>query len=334
MAVRIRQGANPPVVFIAQLGTGGDSWQPIVDRLDGIATFVYDRPGTGSAPPRPAPNPAIPYSVLADELVALLDEQGITDPAVIVGHSVDSLIGRAFADRHRHRVAGFVAVDGSIPQFKLYPKFEPVVDGDGEGATEIDFIAGQVEILAASALTVPAVVLTRSWNWWPAGREMEHPALGELWAVSQRQLALQWGAPLIVTDTGHQIPREAPDLVAYAVGAVVHAARSGSRVHLDDGRLAVLGGTREAQHMGEETKTVTVGHGTSGSPTGLPKGSIVATHDSALCRDEANKRFPWSETAGFALTDEVVQEMIADGHAVVLRVGFADAPPPRPDVEE
>jgi pimeloyl-ACP methyl ester carboxylesterase len=150
----VNAGSSPPVVFIAPLGTGGASWKPVIDLLTTSPTTVtYDRPGTGDAAPRPAPNPPLPYSAFADELAALLDEHGITERAVVVSHSVGSLIARAFASGHLGRVAGMIHVDGSIPRLSLWPAVASTgqpPDGDGPDATHFDLLAGEVEIKRGS----------------------------------------------------------------------------------------------------------------------------------------------------------------------------------------
>jgi pimeloyl-ACP methyl ester carboxylesterase len=208
------------VVFVSALGDAGSAWQPVLDELPpGTPTFTYDRPGTGDAAPRPAPNPPLSYNALAGELAALLPADG---RVVLVGHSVGALIARAFAGRYPERTAGFVAVDGSIPQFAVGPDPEPPIDGDGPGATELDILTGQVEILTAPVPEVPAVVLVRRRGWWVEGKAMPHPAIDDLWHVSQRILAEQWKAPLIVAEySGHQIPAAQPALVAYAIELVL-----------------------------------------------------------------------------------------------------------------
>ena len=244
VATHVVPGAQPPIVFIAQLGGAGNGWQPVLDRLvTDSATIVYDRPGTGDAPPRPAPNPPLPYSAFAKELATVLDEHNIVEPAVIVGHSIGGHIARAFAGLWPDRCAGLVFVDASIPQFKLWWRdTEPVVDGDASaGATEFDILAGEVEILSAAVPTVPTVVITRRRRWWMAGKTMPHPAIDDLWRVSQQLLAEQHNALLIVAENaGHQIPNEAPGLVASAVDAVVRAARTGTAPIVDGACPRVL----------------------------------------------------------------------------------------------
>lgn len=237
--------SGPPIVFIAQLGTGGASWKPVLERLTTTGrTFTYDRPGTGSAPPRPAPNPPLPHGAFARELADLLDAEGITEPAVLVGHSFGGNILRVYASLRPERVAGIVFVDCSIPQSFLVPGEDNPVDGDEPDGTAIDTIAGQVEILSAPIPHVPTAVLVRRPHWWfPTFADIPHPAIDDLWQVSQRLLAEQLHAPLIRTQTGHQIPRENPGLVSYIVDAVVKAAGTGGRVGLGEQRVTALGGT-------------------------------------------------------------------------------------------
>lgn len=238
-----------PIVFISALGEPGSYWNPVLEQLTDLVTVTYDRPGTGSAPHRPAPNPPLPYSAFADELAAELDSRGVTGPAVIAAHSIGSMIARIYADRHPHRVAGLVHVDGSIPQFHVVPGLESPEDGadDDPDATRIDVVSGQVEALYAKPPAVPTLVLVRSAGHWSGGPPP--PGADELWLASQRILAREAGAPLIVAEhAGHPIPREQPELVAFAIRAVTEAADRGAQsVVLDGGSLTAVGGHLDKQ---------------------------------------------------------------------------------------
>ncbi|BAL87257.1 hypothetical protein AMIS_20370 [Actinoplanes missouriensis 431] len=243
MTFRRNEGSGPPIVLIAQMGCGADIWKPLLPHLAGLEVVTYDRPGTGDTPPRPAPNPALPHSVFAAELAQLLDDQHVAGAVVLVGHSFGALIARAFVAAHPDRAAGLVIVDGSIPQFHLHPSADPKLDGDGSDATEIDVVTGQVEILSAPTPDVPALVLTRTHGRWDGENPPPHPAVEDLWQVSQRLLARDLRCPLLVADnSGHQMQHEAPELVAYAIRAVHTAVRSGGPVRVDPAAVADAGG--------------------------------------------------------------------------------------------
>jgi pimeloyl-ACP methyl ester carboxylesterase len=215
------QSDHPTVVFISQLGTDGASWQPVIDKLTTEApTFTYDRPGTGSAPPDP--NPPLPYSAFAAELEQLLGLREVDGKLVIVGHSVGSLIARVFVHRNLDRIAGIVHVDGSIPRCSLWPAvdFPQPPDGDGPDATQFDNLTGEIEVVEALEPHVPAAVVTRSLGRWepPWPNETCDP----LWTAYQRQLARLHRCPLVVAkNAGHQIPGEAPALVAHLIDGVL-----------------------------------------------------------------------------------------------------------------
>ena len=241
-------GADPPVVLVAQLGTAGSDWYPVIDHLaTGTTVVTYDRPGIGQSPPRPAPNPDLPYSAHAEELAGLLDGLGVTQPVVLVGHSIGSLIARLFAHRYPQRVAGMVHVDGSSIAMQPWPDLPPEFqtewrDGEGPAATRFDIPAGRDEVTKARSPVVPRIVLVRTQRNVPA--EHYTDAGEQRWQEEQALLAERTGAALIVAlDASHMLPRDAPALVAYAVDEVVRAAREGHfTVELDRDRLAEVGG--------------------------------------------------------------------------------------------
>jgi pimeloyl-ACP methyl ester carboxylesterase len=90
---------------------------------------------------------------------------------------------------------------------------------------------------------VPALVVTRTHGRWDGENPEPWPGVEDLWLVSQRILARDLRCPLLVADNaGHQLQREAPDLVGYAIRAVHQAAMSGQPVSIDAETLAVAGG--------------------------------------------------------------------------------------------
>jgi pimeloyl-ACP methyl ester carboxylesterase len=219
------EGSNPPVVLVSSLGDPAAYWKPVISQLSqGSRVISYDRPGTGASPPRPGPNPPFSYGKFAAELAALLDHLGVAAPAVMVGHSVGSLIIRVFADAYPGRVAGMVHVDGSLPQLFRRPGAEPAVDGAGARATQVDAALGEAEVNRARVPRVPSIVLARTpGNWY--GPPPDAQADG-IWQRAQADLAEQSASPLIIAkDSGHRMPDDAPGLVAFAIDQVVSAVR-------------------------------------------------------------------------------------------------------------
>ncbi|HKT01326.1 MAG TPA: hypothetical protein VJT31_17515 [Rugosimonospora sp.] len=139
-------------------------------------------------------------------------------------------------------MAGLVHVDGSIPRLVLWPGSTNFLDGEGPGVTRIDTVAGEAELADAVLPVVPAAVLARTPGRWDT--RLPDPAIDQLWQDAQVGLARQLGAPLIVAnDSGHEMPREAPALVAAAIDAVVRAVRDqAGAVALDPDRVGSVGG--------------------------------------------------------------------------------------------
>jgi len=243
MFYSITRGDDPPVVLVAALGFGQTSWQPVIERLTThSAVLAYDRPGIGEAPDRADPAAPVTYSTLAGELAGVLDLAGVDVPAVLVGHSMGSNVVRVFAGRHPERVAGLVFVDGSLPRLALIDGGGSMTDSEQSGVSPIDTLAGEVEVLRAAVPPVPAVVLTRMPGWWPSP-PIPHPALDELWQLNQHELAAQYRAPLLIAEkSGHLMPREAPELVAYGIDLVVRAVRTGKDPAPEAAELAAVGG--------------------------------------------------------------------------------------------
>lgn len=239
------EGASPLVVLLSAKGTGMDYWQDVLDKLDTRPmVLAYDRPGVMESPPRPAPNPPLPYSAFANELAELLKQQQNHRPVVLVGHSFGDLIALAFARRWPEQVAGLVHLDGSLPHMDLGGAgSEPLVDGEGPDATEIDPDAEADEIAGMAVPIVPTIAVSRTpgW-WWPSGTAP--PSEDARWHDWHRHLVSGLGAVRFVAkDAGHNLPALVPALCGYATDQVVNAVRARRHtVTVDSGAVWDAGG--------------------------------------------------------------------------------------------
>jgi hypothetical protein len=87
---------------------------------------------------------------------------------------------------------------------------------------------GATELSGATLPAVPAVVLMRTPGRWD-GHDVDQ-AIDRSWQEHQGDLARHCRAPLVVAaNSGHDIPGQAPSLVALVIDEVVHAVRRGDR---------------------------------------------------------------------------------------------------------
>jgi hypothetical protein len=105
-----------------------------------------------------------------------------------------------------------------------------------------DAATGAAELARDTLPDVPAVVLTRAPGRWRDPRA--DATVDQTWRGNQATLARLCRAPLVTAaDAGHDLPGEAPGLVAYTIDQVVLAVRSyTSRVVFDPAHVATVGG--------------------------------------------------------------------------------------------
>jgi len=129
---------TPTVVLDSGLGDSYISWHRVQPR---IASFTrvcsYDRAGLGYSDSSPQPRTS---KVMAEELHMLLQDAGISQPFILVGHSLGGFNIRLFASIYPSEVAGMVLVDSSHPeQQKRFP--QALNDLDKTWVREQEFLA-------------------------------------------------------------------------------------------------------------------------------------------------------------------------------------------------
>lgn len=123
---------GPAVIVLPALSTPAAEWvraqRALTQRTDATIVLV-DRAGIGWSDPGPWPRS---LSTMADEADALITALGITEPVILVGHSVGGLIARLFAARNRERVARLILADSSHEdQYERLHEVDSRI-GDGE----------------------------------------------------------------------------------------------------------------------------------------------------------------------------------------------------------
>lgn len=108
----LRSGSTTPTVIVLPgMGHTTLEWmrvQQALAEMTDATVFVVDRVGWSD----PAPWPRTPHAI-ARELHATITALGITDPVILVGHSLGGLAARLFTARHPDLVASLILVDSS-----------------------------------------------------------------------------------------------------------------------------------------------------------------------------------------------------------------------------
>ena len=244
---------TPTVVLDAGAGEFSTAWSAVQLALPGIRSCAYDRAGWGWSDPGPGPR-TITQEV--SELQALLRAADISGPYVLVGHSYGGMIVRRFAALHRGDVAGIILVDPAHEESRLFYTKQgqwlrvrdqsegravppPRVRLGGDSAMRFydptrDYWGEEFQAIHDARIAnprmfgdVPLIILG-------AGREDPPPGVSpELWvelrAERRTQLAdltaLSSKARLIRDSlSGHDIPKDNPDLIAACIASAVSVA--------------------------------------------------------------------------------------------------------------
>jgi pimeloyl-ACP methyl ester carboxylesterase len=239
---------GPTVVFESHLT---HDWVALQNQLSGFTRVCsWDHPSGPWSRSDPAAGPRTARDIVAD-LHALLRVAGVPGPYVLAGHSNRGLFSLLYASTYPRQVAGLVLIDAVHPAYRKrrLAMFKPLLPPEVWEAFRQETLAvphrlidpEQLDIwtserqtrvaLARSPLgPMPLVVLTRGHPepappWWPVEQ------VEALWLQLQRELAAMVpGSRHVITQSGHNIPDEQPELVLDAIRDVVMAVRAGDLV--------------------------------------------------------------------------------------------------------
>jgi pimeloyl-ACP methyl ester carboxylesterase len=202
------------VIFEAGLGNGMNSWAPVIEPISAFATtFAYDRPGYGQS--REATGRLRTGRDSVENLRALLANQDLPPPYVLVGHSLGGLYMQLFARLHPDEVAGIVLIDSTSAGTRAVPRpvgLLPVLQREYDGIAET-----VKQVLDAPPFPeIPLFVLT-------AGKTNASQRIADLHLENQNRLAKL--SPIsehkISANSGHFVHYDDPRLVIDAVHYVV-----------------------------------------------------------------------------------------------------------------
>ncbi len=161
--LHIRGRTGTPVLLEAGIAASSASWKLVAEPLSERHRVVaYDRAGFAWSAARSSPRN---FPNLVEDLREALDSAGISEPAVLVGHSFGGLLLRHFAARYPERVAGMVLADPLMP-FEWHPisssqaaRLARGVMLSRRGATlaRIGFVRLAMDLLLGGSIALPKV---------------------------------------------------------------------------------------------------------------------------------------------------------------------------------
>jgi pimeloyl-ACP methyl ester carboxylesterase len=329
MRIECQGTGSPTVVLEAGLGGAGTAWAgvlPDIARLTRVCT--YDRAGLGGSDQRPG-NPPTSVGAMAKEAWGLFAAAGIDDRLVLVGHSFGGMIVRVVAHDHPEQVAGLVLVDASSGhQFEgaWLKNDEEWFDGG-----PVDRQQSANDLTAVTDLgSIPLVVLTQG--------KINGDFEGS-WAQFQDELAALStnSLHLVARGSGHEIAKEAPQLLTTTVGDVVAAVRGSSRLAPCGEALEQVGAECLASTMQEQLaewdRLRALVKATPGAlPAGTYRETLTGTKAAEITGEAASFKeqvLTWKLDAGrWSLSviedgsgpDETSDVYQVSGNAVVFRI--------------
>jgi pimeloyl-ACP methyl ester carboxylesterase len=222
--VRLEGKGTPTVILESGLGDTLEVWntvQPLI--AAGCArTLAYNRAGYLGSENSNSPRDS---ATIVAELRAVLAEQNIKPPYVLVGHSLGGLYMQYFARNYREEVAGLVLVDSTHWEQHLAMGNQANTPYNSRTAVTLfmpwimrreinDSVAAGEQVHASPIVVgVPTIVLSST-----RGPPGETPAARALAARLQDEIAADFPEAdhVRVNDSGHYIQRDHPEVIVAA----------------------------------------------------------------------------------------------------------------------
>jgi len=227
---RITSGDSPTIVLESGGGEDASQWsavQPELARLTGLAVVSYDRAGFGESD-----LPSHAYSALqeVEVLRACLQQLGLGETVVLVGHSYGGLLNLLYAHEYPESVKGLVLIDPNTVAFvdaiggpyqlmelpaDTLPPAPELPKAHKAGIRQSGAFPVTVETVRRATIPreLPMILITAGKSFW--SREETTAA----WRAAHELLVADGPNRklLVAEESGHDIPREGSDVVLAAI---------------------------------------------------------------------------------------------------------------------
>jgi pimeloyl-ACP methyl ester carboxylesterase len=240
---QIIEGESPAILLESGGAFDLNEWSNLAPRLareTGATVISYDRAGFGKSD-----LPEIPHNMRleANWLWNALEQLGLEEDLILVGHSFGGWMIRLEASEHPEAVRGMVFVDPFTTEFVDLLGVEYLDDHPMMGKLPFDTsdpakltilqqamvrmvgdgLAPKMAIMSTTLVPerIPVVIITSGRQWLPKEEEQQ-----AWWAAHEQMAASIQGAVLVVAkNSNHMIPWFQPDIIVESVKRVMSGTR-------------------------------------------------------------------------------------------------------------
>jgi Serine aminopeptidase, S33 len=231
----------PKIVLLTGIGGTTEDFEPIEQSLGSFSTVInYDREGLGRSPWQ---NRAKDSQTIAQELHALLVSKNITEPFILVAHSIGGLHARKFLSMYPEKVSGLVLIDptpenlvetliGQLPLEYQKPardamqlEFEAMLSTMPEGGIKEEYKAIEQCYTQARALNFTTTVPVQIISSMKVAEGSSESSIATAKLLRDELLSQLCTGPqkhTLTYSSGHFIQKEEPQLVSEAIRWVIN----------------------------------------------------------------------------------------------------------------